>query len=63
MSTYDFEPEPDDGWDEPTSRAVCRTCGEVCTWHDTGVRMALMGDDGKLHVCNVTDDFDDLTKE
>jgi hypothetical protein len=51
-----------DADEEPAGNAVCRTCGEECTWHHTGTRWALMGEDGRLHTCNVTDDFDDLTK-
>lgn len=60
MSTYDFKPEPSD--DNKHSKTKCRKCGADCTWLDT-----LLMDDGRrgfrlLHVCNVTDDFDDLTK-
>jgi hypothetical protein len=44
--------------DRPAARPVCRSCGEECTWHHTGVRWGLMGDNGRLHTCDVSDDFE-----
>jgi len=55
----DNEPDPSD-YDEPKpSQTKCRKCGAACTWLET---LLLDGSSGRLHVCNVTDDFDDLTK-
>lgn len=29
----------------------CNRCGATCTWYHTGVRWALLGEDGRLHKC------------
>lgn len=47
---------------EPRRNATCRTCGEECTWHHTGVRWVLLGDNYRPHVCDVSDDFEVLTE-
>lgn len=70
MSTYDFEPDPEDYYERPTSRpkeVACRTCGRAdLYWHPVHNRKQdyqLTNPDGSPHTCNVTDDFDDLTKD
>lgn len=45
----DNYPDDEDGWQPHCVK--CRNCGATCTWHPTGVRWALMGDDGRLHKC------------
>jgi hypothetical protein len=51
--------------DEPTD-VQCRRCKKGgFTWHDTGVRWALIDDAGKLHECGTVaklSDFEDLSK-
>ena len=63
MSTYDYEPDPRDyDFDDGEAKTVrcnkCRVGG--FTWHDTGVRWALMDENGKLHSCKASaaTDFD-----
>lgn len=41
----------------------CAFCGVLCTWADTGVRVAMVDPEGKLHNCRAADadEFDDVT--